>query len=322
MLKIFKKSTKINELVEDKGELIVDKVNNNDLSMFELAKQIDKDTQMILKEEGKMTSNFNDLLGGTNHTIEQIQNAQSHLGNLSENSKQTNILLEEVYKSLSTSTQKVNRAKVENVNVVKQMNDVSEMFEQFIDLFNDLQNQYSKIENFAIIISTIANQTNLLSLNASIEAARAGEQGRGFSVVANEIKKLSADTQQNAKDIISSLGQMTEVMSQLNLRSSMGNKMVGDTTELIKNSTTYMDDITTAEEEVFKFLGQVKLSQESNLSGVERINNDLIDLINKSKLDNNQFETLILGVQKKADYFLDILHHLNQIRILDEKARK
>lgn len=322
MLKIFKRNTEVNELAVDETAASMNEANINILPMFELAEQIEKDTQMILKEEGKMTTNFNELLGGTSHTIGQIQNAQSHLENLSKNSEQTNILLEEVFKSLSTSSQKVGRAKIENVNVVKQMHDVSEMFEQFLDLFNQLQNQYSKIENFATIISTIANQTNLLSLNASIEAARAGEQGRGFSVVANEIKKLSAHTHQNAKDIISSLGQMTEVMSQLNLRSSMGNKMVGDTTSLIKTSTVYMDDIASAEGEVFKFLNQVKLSQESNLSDVEKLNSDLIDLINKSELDTNQFETLILGVQKKADYFLDILHHLNQIRILSEEAHK
>ncbi len=266
MLKLFKKDMTINELTTDETIASLNAADVNLLPMFELAEQIEKDTQMILKEEGKMTTNFNELLGGTSHTIEQIQNAQSHLENLSENSEQTNMLLEEVFRSLSTSSQKVERAKVENENVVKQMNAVSEMFEQFLDLFNQLQNQYTKIENFAIIISTIANQTNLLSLNASIEAARAGEQGRGFSVVANEVKKLSADTQQNAKDIISSLGQMTGVMSQLNLRSSMGNKMVGDTTNLIKNSTVYMDDISSAEEEVFKFLDQVRLSQESNRS--------------------------------------------------------
>lgn len=322
MLRLFKKDMTINELIAGETAANLNAIDVNVLPVFELAEQIEKDTQMILKEEGKMTANFNELLGGTSHTIEQIQNTQSHLENLSKNSKQTNMLLEEVFKSVSTSSQKVEHAKFENENVFKQMNAVSEMFEQFLDLFNQLQNQYSKIENFAIIISAIANQTNLLSLNASIEAARAGEHGRGFSVVANEIKKLSADTQQNAKDIISSLEQMTEVMSQLNHKSSMGNKMVGDTTNLVKNSTVYMDDISSAEGEVFKFLDQVRLSQESNLLGVDRINNDLIDLINKSKLDTNQFETLILGVQKKADYFLDILHHLNQIRILNEEVHK
>lgn len=322
MLKIFNRFTAKNELAVVEAAASVGDEDVTDSFMFELAEQIEKDTQLILKEEGKMTTNFDELLGGTSRTIKQIESAQSHLENLTKNSEHTNMLLEEVFKSLSTSAQKVDRAKVENVNVVNQMHAVSEMFEQFLGLFNELQSQYSKIENFATIISNIANQTNLLSLNASIEAARAGEQGRGFAVVANEIKKLSADTQQNAKDIISSLGQMSEVMSQLNNKSSMGNEMVTDTTSLIQSSTLYMDDISSAEGEVYKFLDQVRSSELSNLSDVERINKELIELIDKSKLDTNQFETLILGVQRKSDYFLDILHHLRQIKILNEESQK
>jgi methyl-accepting chemotaxis protein len=322
MFNIFRKRINNNKLVIDEIVATTSKENIDILPVFELSEQIEKDTQMILKEEGKMTFNFNALLGGTEHTVEQIKNVQSHLENLTQNSEETNILLKHVSESLYSSTKKVEGAKIENMNVVKQMDDVSEMFSQFIDLFNQLQSQYGEIENLATIISNIATKTNLLSLNASIEAARAGEQGRGFAIVANEIKKLSADTQQNAKDIMSSLGKMTKVMSQLNLRSTEGNKMVGETTILIKNSTIYMEEIASAEGEVFKYLDQVKLSQDSNLADVDKINNDLIELINKSKLDTNQFEALMLSVQKKADFFLDILHHLNQIKILKEESYK
>ena len=322
MFKILKKPNNTEEILINKTAE-GNKISDTDiLPLFELAEQIEKDTQMLLNEEGQMTSNFNELLSGTGHTVEQIQKVQSHLENLSKNSEQTNILLEQVFKSLDTSSKKVERAKIENNNVVKQMDEVSEMFKQFMELFNHLRDQYSKIENLATIISNIAKQTNLLSLNASIEAARAGDNGRGFAIVANEIKKLSADTQQNAKDIMNSLGKMTEVMEQLKLRSTEGNEMVVETTTSIKNSEVFMSDIASAEGEVFKYLDQVKQSQDSNLLGVDKINSDLINLIDRSKLDTNQFEALMLSVQKKADFFLDVLHHLNQIKILKEEYHK
>jgi methyl-accepting chemotaxis protein len=321
MFKILKKPLETNKLAADEITATISTDHKNILPLFELAEQIEKDTQILLKEEGKMTLSFNTLLGGTGQTIDQIKSVQYQLEILSKNSEQTNTLLEHVSESLSSSSNKVNRAKLETANVVKKMDDVSEMFEQFIDLFNQLQDQYSEIENLATIISHIAAQTNLLSLNAAIEAARAGEHGRGFAIVANEIKKLSAGTQQNAKDIMSSLERMTKVMSQLNLKSNNGNKLVGETTSLIKDSTIYMNEIASAEGEVSNYLEQVKLSQDSNLSGVDKINNDLIHLINISKLDTDQFEALMLSVQKKADFFLDILHHLNQIKILKEESQ-
>ena len=61
--------------------------------------------------------------------------------------------------------------------------------------------RYKKIHEATAFITSIAEETNLLSLNASIEAARAGESGRGFGVVADQIKKLSEQSNESSKEI-------------------------------------------------------------------------------------------------------------------------
>lgn len=86
----------------------------------------------------------------------------------------------------------------EILNMISDLNDAVETSSAKIRQLESLSTQ---IEQFASVIGSIANKTNILSLNASIEAARAGEHGRGFAVVASEVGKLAAQSAKSSKEI-------------------------------------------------------------------------------------------------------------------------
>lgn len=287
--------------------------------MFELNKEIEKEVNYIIKEEEVSTSNVDMLLKESGYAEEQIGKVKEHLQDLAESSKDTNNLIEQLFQNSVKESEKVNNAKTQNAYMDEEMNDVEKMFGEFISLCDKLKTQYESIEKFTNVISNIAKQTNLLALNAAIESSRAGEYGRGFSIVAGEIKKLSVDSQDNVKDIVNSLKGMTEIIEQLNNKSMEAVHTVSNAVQSIKKSDVLMDDIVLSQGEFLKHFGNVKNSQKNNMGDVEKINHELTNIIKKSNKDKNQFETLIMGSQKKADYILNILHHLNQIKILWEK---
>ncbi|WP_459477661.1 methyl-accepting chemotaxis protein [Clostridium saccharoperbutylacetonicum] len=287
--------------------------------VIELVEQIKNNASLVVSEEGNITYGLGNLLKGVEYTTEQTEKVNDYLQMLSKNSDKTENLLIDVITSLNKSQNQIETAKLDFDELIKQVKIVSTVFDEFIKLISNIQLQYNSIQDFARIITGIAQQTNLLSLNASIEAARAGEAGKGFSVVANEIKKLSVDTQKNAKDIIDSLKNLTHSMGELSDKSNEGTSLIGSTTGIIEKSSTILENIIESESEVNENVQQVQESQKENLQGIKEISMNLNNLVDRSRLENKELENILYSIQKKADYYINVFNYLNQIKMLREE---
>ncbi|MDH5464727.1 MAG: methyl-accepting chemotaxis protein [Thiovulaceae bacterium] len=114
------------------------------------------------------------------------------------------------------------------------INDIHKIAEQENALVDDLKQLIGNAQETKIILSSIgeiAEQTNLLALNAAIEAARAGEHGRGFAVVADEVRKLAERTQKSLSESSSTVNVLIQ--------------SIHDSGELLSNNAKRMNQLTT-----------------------------------------------------------------------------
>ena len=181
----------------------------------------------------------NQIVENSTEQAQNSQNTSEHMRIMGENITETSAeveLLDDNAASMQQSSEKA----AETLNNLRNINIEVER------IIGEVQEQ--KIHEATAFITSIAEETNLLSLNASIEAARAGESGRGFGVVADQIKKLSEQSNESSKEI-------EETAKTLSEDSAKAVEIMQQMQEIIMNQSASMQDTQKVVEEVIAQIG-------------------------------------------------------------------
>ena len=157
---------------------------------------------------------------------------------------------------------------------------IADVVNKSSDTVKQLGKNSDQIGEIIQVIDDIADQTNLLALNAAIEAARAGEQGRGFAVVADEVRKLAERTTKATKEIADMINQIQNDTSDAVIQMKYGTEEVEKGKELARKAGESLKDIINASVSVVDDINQVASASEEQSATADQISKNIESISN------------------------------------------
>ncbi|MFD2216713.1 methyl-accepting chemotaxis protein [Metabacillus endolithicus] len=233
--------------------------------------------------------------------------------NLSEKLNSISIVTSEVSSSSTTSAEEAEKGNRTVNETITQMKVIQDAVKRTSDVIQRLGERSNEIGSILDAITSIAQQTNLLSLNAAIEAARAGEHGKGFAVVAGEVKKLADESSQSANKIRQIISEI-----QADTKDTMGamEGVAAETNEgmnLVELTGTSFSHIFERTKKVAKEIEEIANSANGMLNRVDQLSSSIRESAKQTEITEESTQMVAASTEEQLASMEEITSSANEL---------
>ncbi|GJQ61477.1 MAG: hypothetical protein SCALA702_05300 [Melioribacteraceae bacterium] len=199
---------------------------------------------------------------------------------------------------------------------------IAEVVNSAAEIVEKLGKNSDQIGEIIQVIDEIADQTNLLALNAAIEAARAGEHGRGFAVVADEVRKLAERTTKATKEIASMIKQIQTDTTGAVTSIKVGNEEVDKGRSLAQEAGSSLEEIITASEKVVDDITQVATASEEQSSTAEQISKSIEGISSVTHQNASTTQQIARAAEDLNNLTVNLQEIISRFKVSNGKKQK
>lgn len=288
----------------------------------QITKSLKENRKSLIEEEMQTASQISDIQGSFDTILEQSDQVASGMDVI----KQEFSNIVEVSSQIETSVSGVLSATDqanENVDSLQESSsNVLHDFERVIEVLNKFQSSFDEIQETMSGIIGIANQTNMLSLNASIEAARAGEHGLGFAVVATEVSSLSSEIKKLVDTVNANMALLREDASNLNASMETANKMLYHEQEQVQKTTELFENIKQSVNGVIEVQQQIASAVDNCNQTADQIQTDILSAKDTYIGVSETVNQLSGDITRKNQLYENMINLLDQVDPIVEEIQE